>query len=210
MCGKYGIWLEGIKGYYLVTVLQKETKSDTVNVRKEKREQLPAPAADELTPFAASVSPSVRRQASSVRRGQLGAALAGWSAGWSSWRAGVPFLPGSLEYLVRGERRMSGVERINTRWRAWVINTDKGMCLVYLKEKESTQKVLSWPWLHSQGVGFCMEACRRPWSLCTAKYRKVTMLSTHWSSYCAIVLYPVCCTKKTTQAATNCSELRKC
>lgn len=52
-------------------------KRDTVDVRKENSEQLPAPAADELTPFAASVSPSVRRQASSVRRGQPEAARAG-------------------------------------------------------------------------------------------------------------------------------------
>ena len=74
------------------------------HVRKGNVEQLPAPAADELTPFAASVFPSARRQASSVRRGQPGAALAGWSAGWSLWRAGAPFLPGSLEYLVREER----------------------------------------------------------------------------------------------------------
>lgn len=48
-----------------------------MNVRKENCKQLPAPAADELTPFAASVSPSVRRRASSVRRGQPEAALAG-------------------------------------------------------------------------------------------------------------------------------------
>lgn len=55
----------------------KKTTSDAVNVRKENCKQLPAPAADELTPFAASVSPSVRRRASSVRRGQPEAALAG-------------------------------------------------------------------------------------------------------------------------------------
>ncbi len=48
-----------------------------MSVRKGDSEQLPAPAADELTPFAASVSPSVRRRASSVRRGQPEAARAG-------------------------------------------------------------------------------------------------------------------------------------
>lgn len=44
---------------------------------KENCEQLLVPAADELTPFAASVSPSVRRRASSVHRGQPEAAHAG-------------------------------------------------------------------------------------------------------------------------------------
>lgn len=63
MYGKYG---ERQKG-----------ESDTVNVRKENCEQLLVPAADELTPFAASVSPSVRRRASSVHRGQPEAAHAG-------------------------------------------------------------------------------------------------------------------------------------
>lgn len=41
-----------------------------MNVRKEKCAQLLVPAADELTPFAVSVFPFVRRQASSVHRGQ--------------------------------------------------------------------------------------------------------------------------------------------
>lgn len=45
--------------------------------RKNCARELPAPAADEPTPFAASASPSVRQPASSVRREPPGAALSG-------------------------------------------------------------------------------------------------------------------------------------
>lgn len=106
-----------------------------VHLRQENCVQLLVPAADEPAPFAASVFPSVRRRASSVRRAQPEAARAGWSAGWSSWRAGVPFLPGSLEYLARGDRERERVkltaERITSRYASCMRERKKKKCTVY-------------------------------------------------------------------------------
>lgn len=85
----------------LLTEMQTRGESDYIpeRAKKEDRTQLPAPAAVEPTPFAASVSPSVKQQASSAHRGQPGAALADLSTGLSLWRAGAPFLPDPLGYL---------------------------------------------------------------------------------------------------------------
>lgn len=61
----------------LLTQTQTKGESDYIpeRAKKEDTTQLPAPAAVEPAPFAASVSPSVKRRASSAHRGQPGAAL---------------------------------------------------------------------------------------------------------------------------------------
>lgn len=48
---------------------------------------------------------------------------------WCSFSARLSGVPSEGR-----ERAVSGVKRLNTRWRAWVINTDTGMCYAFLKE----------------------------------------------------------------------------
>lgn len=143
-----------------------------VHLRQANSGQLLVPAADEPTPFAASVFPSVRQRASSVRRVQPEAAHAGWSAGWSSWRAGVPSLPGSLEYLARGEREWERGRELSWRQRGLPAGTSHA-CLRERKRNAQFRRFRLQPKKLSEG--FCKEPWRRSWSLCAVECRKVTI-----------------------------------